>query len=50
MVEKVLGVLEFALRPPNWVWGKTPEAFDIWAFTSTRIANPYVMIPSGIDL
>ena len=34
-----------AVSPPSGVWGKAPEAFAIQAFTSTRIANTYVIIP-----
>ena len=46
LVAKQLGDSRGVVSPPNWVWGKALEALAIQAFTSTRIANTYVIIPS----
>ena len=39
-----------AVSPPSGVWGIAPGAFAIRAFTSTRIANNYGIIPSDFAL
>ena len=39
-----------AVSPPSGIWGKAPEAFAIRVFTSTRIANTYVIIRSDFAL
>ena len=50
LVTKQLGDSRGAVSPPSGDWGKAPEAFAIRAFTSTRIANTYVIISSDFAL
>ena len=50
LVAKQLGGFKRTVSPQSGVWGKAPEAFAIQAFTSTRIANIYVIIPSDFAL
>ena len=45
---KTAGVLGGVVSPPSGVWEE--EAFAIWAFTSTRIAYTYTIIPSDFAL
>ena len=49
-IRKTTGDLGGQSKSSNEVWGKPPESFTIWAFTSTRIANTYVIISADFAL